>query len=373
MTEITIDEYLNNTDDYLKVDELKVTGKAPEDCIELFAGFKGEKLDLSDLDTSNVINMECFFEDCYFLKEVNLTGLDTSKVTDMGWFFCGCYSLKKVNLSGLDTSKAISMCGFFAACKSLEEIDLSDLDTSNVKDMNCFFDNCYSLKEINLTDLNTSNVKDMHGFFCDCESLKKLDLSSFNLENCKNTKYMFEGVEAEITASDPKIIKAVRKEQDRREEKNQTISNENDMKKIECFQPRGLVKLLCGLLCAGMIIGCASMTNPENSITEAIVAAVLFGFPILLSIFGILMYKISVKDKFIVIRKWYGIKKKIKLENITKVVMASSTGKAIDAVRIHVYVGKRRIFSLDPILENYEEMQRYIINNIDEEKIEIIS
>ncbi len=145
------------------------------------------------------------------------------------------------------------------------------------------------------------------------------------------------------------------------------------MKKIECFQPRGLVKLLCVLLCGGMIIDCACMTTAKNSITEGIVFAVLFGFPILLTIFGIFMYKISVKDKFIVIRKWYGIKKKIELENITKVVMASRTGKAIDANRIHVYVGKRKILSLDPILENYKEMKRYIINNIDEEKIEIIS
>ncbi len=145
------------------------------------------------------------------------------------------------------------------------------------------------------------------------------------------------------------------------------------MKKIECFQPRGLVKLLCVLWCGGMIIDCACMTTTKNSITEGIVFAVLFGFPILLTIFGIFMYKISVKDKFIVIRKWYGIKKKIELENITKVVMASSTGKAIDANRIHVYVGKRKILSLDPILENYKEMKRYIINNIDEEKIEIIS
>lgn len=115
--------------------------------------------------------------------------------------------------------------------------------------------------------------------------------------------------------------------------------------KIECFQPRGLVKLLCMLLCGGMIIDCACMTTAENSITEGVVFAVIFGFPILLTIVGIFMYKISVKDKFIVIRKWYGIKKKYELKNITKVVMASSSGEAIDANRIHIYIGKRKILS----------------------------
>lgn len=145
------------------------------------------------------------------------------------------------------------------------------------------------------------------------------------------------------------------------------------MKKIECFQPRGLVKLLYVLLCGGMIIDCACMMTAKNNIAEGIVFAVLFGFPILLTIFGIFMYKISVVDKYIVVRKWYGIKKIIELENVTKVVMASNTGKAIDASRIHVYVGKRKILSLDPVLENYKEMKRYIINNIDDAKIEIIS
>ena len=52
--------------------------------------------------------------------------------------------------------------------------------------------------------------------------------------------------------------------------------------------------------------------------------------------------------------------------------MASSSGEAIDANRIHIYIGKRKILSLDPILENYKEMKGYIINNIDDTKIEII-
>ena len=142
--------------------------------------------------------------------------------------------------------------------------------------------------------------------------------------------------------------------------------------KIECFQPRGLAKLLSILLCVGMIIDCACMTTAKNSITEGIVFAVVFGAPILLTIFGIFIYRITVKDKFIIIRKWYGINKKVEVDSITKVVMTSSSGEAIDANRIHIYIGKRKILSLNPILENYKEMKRYIINNIDDTKIEII-
>jgi hypothetical protein len=53
--------------------------------------------------------------------------------------------------------------------------------------------------------------------------------------------------------------------------------------------------------------------------------------------------------------------------------LASNTGEAIDACRIHIYKKKKKIVSLDPIMENYDEMVKYVINHIDEKKIEIIT
>ena len=52
--------------------------------------------------------------------------------------------------------------------------------------------------------------------------------------------------------------------------------------------------------------------------------------------------------------------------------MVSNTGEAIDTCRIHIYKNKKRIMSLDPIMENYNEMVKYVINNINDTKIEII-
>ncbi len=181
MTEITIDEYLNNRADYSKVEELKVIGKAPEKSQYLFANFKGKKVDLSELDTSNVTNMFCFFNGCPSLEEVNLKGLDTSKVTDMG----------------------------------------------------CFFTHCPSLKEADLSSFDTSKVKNMIWFFKDCSSLEKIDLSSFNLENCEDEKFMFAGVDAEITTNDPFIIRAIKFEQYRKEDMEQDISLEDDLEDVD--------------------------------------------------------------------------------------------------------------------------------------------
>ena len=94
---------------------------------------------------------------------------------------------------------------------------------------------------------------------------------------------------------------------------------------------------------------------------------------IFLIIFGILVYKITATDECIIVRKWYGRHIKIKLDDITKVIMPSHTGKAINSCSVHIYKNKKKIVSLDPLMENYDEMVKYIIKHIDETKIEIIT
>ena len=45
----------------------------------------------------------------------------------------------------------------------------------------------------------------------------------------------------------------------------------------------------------------------------------------------------------------------------------------MDATRIHIYKGKKKVLSLDPIMENYDEMKKYLLDHIGEQKIEIIT
>ena len=75
-----------------------------------------------------------------------------------------------------------------------------------------------------------------------------------------------------------------------------------------------------------------------------------FDMTIFLIIFGILVYKITATDECIIVRKWYGRHIKIKLDDITKVIMPSHTGKAINACRVHIYKNKKKIVSLDPLM-----------------------
>ena len=92
-----------------------------------------------------------------------------------------------------------------------------------------------------------------------------------------------------------------------------------------------------------------------------------------MGILGILVYKISVTNDYIIIRKWYGRRVKVNFDDITKVVFVTLSGKPVDATRIHIYKGKKKVLSLDPVMENYDKMKNYLLEHIDETKIDTIS
>ena len=86
-----------------------------------------------------------------------------------------------------------------------------------------------------------------------------------------------------------------------------------------------------------------------------------------------LVYKITATDECIIIRKWYGRCVKVNFDDITKVVFATLSGKPVDATRIHIYKGKKKVLSLDPVMENFDKMKNYLLDHIDETKIDTIS
>ena len=150
------------------------------------------------------------------------------------------------------------------------------------------------------------------------------------------------------------------------------------MKALECYQPRGIAKLAFFVLGLGMIplwtvICCISVISNNDYFIEGIVCSIFFDMTIFLIIFGIFVYKITVYNDQIVIRKWYGRRVKVNFDDITKVVFATLSGKPVDATRIHIYKGKKKVLSLDPIMENYDKMKNYLLDHIGEEKIEIIT
>ena len=146
-----------------------------------------------------------------------------------------------------------------------------------------------------------------------------------------------------------------------------------EVKVLECYQPRGIAKLAFFVLGLGMIPFCGHLVMKDEETCGYIVYVLFFIIPILLGILAIFVYRISVIDNYIIIRKWYGRRVKVKLDDITKVVFATLSGKPVDATRIHIYKGKKKVLSLDPIMENYDKMKNYLLDQKEKKKIEIIT
>ena len=196
------------------------------DCTSLIS------LDLSDFDTSEVINMASMFSCDHVYSHNNPMTLisitfgenfDTSKVTDMSYMFYGCQSLQTLDLTSFntvnvvsmremfsaynydgmsleniifgenfDTSKVTDMYGMFRLCYNLTSLDLSSFNTSAVTNMADMFYNCTELRSITFGEnFNTSNVTDMSSMFSECRSLTSLALNSFNTSVVINMAAMF--------------------------------------------------------------------------------------------------------------------------------------------------------------------------------------
>ena len=165
----------------------------PYSTAKWFKGFSNiTDLDLSNLNSENVIDMSEMFFDCQKLKSLDLSNLNTSNVTNMSGTFYGCQSLRSLDLSNFDTSNVTDMSGIFIMCYSLISLDISKFDTGNVTNMSEMFYACESLVALDLSNFDTSNVTDMSGMFNGCENLFYLTLSESKSDKVENMARMFE-------------------------------------------------------------------------------------------------------------------------------------------------------------------------------------
>ena len=146
-------------------------------------------LDLSYLNTDNVIDMSSMFAGCKSLEKIK--GLDcTTNVKDMSRMFYLCESMTSLDLSGLNTSNVTNMSYMFAN-SGVTSLDLSGFDTGNVTDMSSMLSTCRQLTDVNLSSFNTENVVNMSGMFYQSDQLRVLDLTNFNIESVTDIRWMF--------------------------------------------------------------------------------------------------------------------------------------------------------------------------------------
>ena len=137
--------------------------------------------------------MSYMFYNCLSLKSVDISNLDLSEVIDMNNMFDGCKSIKFINFSSINSQKLSNLDSIFYNCNSLQSIDLTNLITSSMSCLDSMFNECNSLSSINLSSFDTSTVSSMAKMFYGCESLISINLSNFNTRNVYNMSQMFYG------------------------------------------------------------------------------------------------------------------------------------------------------------------------------------
>jgi len=116
------------------------------------------KYNLKIIFNNNIADMNSFFENCSNIYSIDLSNFNTSKVIDMGFMFNNCHKLKEIKgINKFNTNQVTNMTTMFQECNELEYLDLSNFNTSNVIDMRWMFFNCYKLKYLNLLNFSLNN------------------------------------------------------------------------------------------------------------------------------------------------------------------------------------------------------------------------
>lgn len=153
---------------------------------KMFEYCKFSSIDLSQLDTSSVLDMGYMFMSST-TKKVNFSNIDTSNVKTMQCMFNG-FTVDELDLSSFDTSKVENMCSMFMN-STITKLNISSFKTSNVRDMSYMF-SASIVDRLDLSSFDTTNVSDMNSMFAYCET-DRLDLRSFNTWNVDSANEMF--------------------------------------------------------------------------------------------------------------------------------------------------------------------------------------
>ena len=86
--------------------------------------------------------------------------------------------LRKLDLSNFDTTGVLDMSRMFYLAENLEELDLSNFNTESVTRMEYMFGHCNSLKVLELSQFNTERLQDCSLMIKHCENLRCINLGT---------------------------------------------------------------------------------------------------------------------------------------------------------------------------------------------------
>lgn len=108
------------------------------------------------------------------IEMVDLSEYDTTDIINMSYMFSSCCNLMKLNLNKVNTSNVISMSGMFSLCCNLTKLDLSSFNTKNVKDVSFMFFHCSNLVELDIRNFDYKNITSLESMFSGCFNLSRI-------------------------------------------------------------------------------------------------------------------------------------------------------------------------------------------------------
>ena len=201
---------VTNMEGIFKKEDKLINGGTGEIEYGMYAGKAGEKITrfynnsfgseryfirtingLSDLNVSKVTNMSYMFAESAY-TQINLSKWNTSKVTNMESMFSGTYA-DSSNLNGLKTSNVVNMENMFSG-SNLISTAVASFDTSKVTNMAGIFSGI-TISQLNLSKWKTSNVTDMSGMFVEAKIDSIIGLNNFNTSRVTDMSYIFGGID----------------------------------------------------------------------------------------------------------------------------------------------------------------------------------
>ena len=137
------------------------------------------------------------------------------------------------------------------------------------------------------------------------------------------------------------------------------------MQKVECYYPNIFIKLVLLLIIVMNFIPILSIFSKSNSIKILWIYEVICNIPLFTALLALRMFRVTVEKDEIIVRKWYGRKVKMKMSDISKIVVIPANLQGYDNRRIRIYKKKRRIVTMEATYENYDEAIDIIYENVD--------
>ncbi|WP_025023190.1 BspA family leucine-rich repeat surface protein [Companilactobacillus nodensis] len=178
---------------------------ANENSGRLFFGLKNvQTIDVTNLDTSNVVDMSYMFACSYndannslhqnvsLINIIGLNNLDTSKVQDMHNMFYNDIKLVSLDVSSFDTSNVTDMNNmFFGDSKLVELSGLDKWDTGKVQDFSSIFNYLPLTSMSDIEKWDMSSAVDIGSMFSNMRNLTTLDLSAWDVSNVEKAPLLF--------------------------------------------------------------------------------------------------------------------------------------------------------------------------------------